>query len=371
MSVNHENQLVNTKVPIELLFTDFIPEEGTRDIPYFTERWYEHHKRFANKPVIRFSPHKQLYHYFMKRADFPSMYLDWYHTIFSSRNLVPPLSDTQIIDQRFVQYNIMKGALSQKQTSYFQQDPPLVKYNGNGGYFNLKDGHHRTAFLHCHGVKQVWVSMTQQDYDQWKNAEVLGSVLEVFQQQQRTLIYTPILHPSFMDLESERDDIYPTRLDLILEYLNATSVAGKKVIDIGCNIGYYARHFTREGAIVTGVEALTEHYELAQRLNHLERVYFDLRKERFETSNLIERYDIGLLLTVFYHMMKNVKVRDAFLRKINQTVEEMLFWESGDQPELEKAILLGSTHFDHYEKLGITTGTGKTRELGVFRKSRG
>ena len=85
---------------------------------------------------------------------------------------------------------------------------------------------------------------------------------------------------------------------------------------------------------------MAEHYELARRLNVLERVHFDLKEERFERSSLTETYDIGLLLTVFYHVMDDLPAREAFLRKLDQSVTGVLFWESGAEPEKEKAILL-------------------------------
>lgn len=114
---------------------------------------------------------------------------------------------------------------------------------------------------------------------------------------------------------------------------------------------------------------MTEHYELARALNNLERVQFNLRTERFEHSALTEDYDIGLLLTVFYHVMEDPTVRRAFLRNVDRAVKGWLFWESGAEPEREKAILLRETKFDRYEKLGDTEGTGKKREFGVFMKS--
>lgn len=114
---------------------------------------------------------------------------------------------------------------------------------------------------------------------------------------------------------------------------------------------------------------MAEHYELARQLNVLERVHFDLKEGRFERSSLTETYDIGLLLTVFYHVMDDLPAREAFLRKLDQSVTGVLFWESGAEPEKEKAILINGTHFDRYKKLGDTEGTGKKREFGVFLKS--
>lgn len=288
-------QTMVTKVPLELLFTDFIDEDHkTVLIPHYTEAWYDVHKRYGDLPIIRLTPHLQLFRYLMNQGEYPKL---------------------------------------------------------------------------CSGVRQVPARMSVRDYEYWKHTNAVNEVTEVFSRHLRTLIYTPILNPHFMHLKSERDDDYPTRMDLIMEYLGASSVRGKRVIDIGCNIGFYARHFTRQGAIVTGYEPLAEHYELARQLNVLERVHFDLKEEQFERSILTDTYDIGLLLTVFYHVMDDLPVREAFLRKLDQSVTGILFWESGAEAEKEKSILLVGTHFDRYEKLADTEGTGKKREFGVFLKS--
>ncbi|SEK18619.1 hypothetical protein SAMN04488688_10171 [Paenibacillus sp. cl141a] len=359
---------VNVDVPIELLFTDLVTEERKRDIPNYTDSWYEHHKLSADMPIMRFDSHKSLYRYFMNELASPSAYLDWYKKIFLTRGIDPPLQDEEVLAFRKNQYHIMKVDLSSN-SAFFHQDPPLVKFNRAGGYFNLRDGHHRSTFLYCQGKRSMKVKMSSEDYMDWMNIEGLSEVADSFQRYQRSLIYTPILHPSYLHLKSERDQTYPTRLDVIMDFLGSRSLLGAKVIDIGCNIGYYARHFAREGAHVTGLEPLAEHYDLALRLNRLERVNFDLLPDRFESSSRLQQYEIGLLLTVFYHHMGDPYIRNAFLRKINQCITDMLFWESGGEPETEKSILLQNTHFTRYVKLAATSGTGKVRELGVFLKT--
>lgn len=369
MGSEAREQMTVAKVPLELLFTDYIEEKHkTKIIPHFTEAWYEDHKRFADLPIIRLAPHLQLFRYFMNRRESPKLYLEWHSLIYTTRGLQVPVSDHELLEHRRLQFSSFT-ALFSKNPDYFLSDPILVVYDKEGGYFRIKDGHHRTIFQYCRGVRYIPARMTVQDYENWKNKEAVKGVRKVFSRHQRTLIYTPILNPYFMHLASERDNAYPTRLDLILEYLGSSSVRGKNIIDIGCNIGYYSRNFARQGARVTGYEPMAEHYELARELNRLERVQFDIRTERFERSTITKDYDIGLLLTVFYHLMDNSSVRQAFLQNVDRAVTGLLFWESGAEPEREKAILLQGTKFDKYEKLGDTEGTEKKRELGVFIKS--
>lgn len=369
MSSESHLQTMVTKVPLELLFSDFIDEEHkTVLIPHYTEAWYDVHKRYGDLPIIRLTPHLQLFRYLMNQGEYPKLYLEWHASLFTTRDLEVPISDYDLLEHFRLLHRTM-AALFANDKEHFNEDPILVQYNRKGGYFHVKDGHHRAIFQYCSGVRRIPARMTVRDYEDWKNTAAVNQVTEVFSRHLRTLIYTPILNPHFMHLKSERDDVYPTRMDLIMEYLGSSSVRGKRVVDIGCNIGYYARHFTRQGAIVTGYEPMAEHYELGRQLNVLERVSFDLKEERFERSSLTETYDIGLLLTVFYHVMGDLPVREAFLRKLDKSVTGVLFWESGAEPEKEKAILLSGTQFNRYKKLGDTEGTGKKREFGVFLKS--
>lgn len=68
MSSESHLQTMVTKVPLELLFTDFIEEEHKAEIPNYTEAWYEVHTRYADLPIIRLSPHLQLYRHLMNQG---------------------------------------------------------------------------------------------------------------------------------------------------------------------------------------------------------------------------------------------------------------------------------------------------------------
>jgi hypothetical protein len=55
------------------------------------------------------------------------------------------------------------------------------------------------------------------------------------------------------------------------------------------------------------------------------------------------------------------------LRKIDETVGELLIFESGDDPPREIEAIARGTHLGHYHRIATTYGTGKVRELGFFQ----
>ena len=178
MSSESHLQTMVTKVPLELLFTDFIEEEHKAEIPNYTEAWYEVHTRYADLPIIRLSPHLQLYRYLMNLGD-PKLYLDWHTSIYTTRDMKVPISDYDLLEQRRLQYRTM-AALFANDKEHFNEDPILVQYNRKGGYFRLKDGHHRAIFQYLSGVRHVPARMTVRDYEEWQHTDAVNQVTEVF-----------------------------------------------------------------------------------------------------------------------------------------------------------------------------------------------
>ncbi|OZB98371.1 methyltransferase domain-containing protein [Paenibacillus sp. XY044] len=360
---------VVTEIPVELLFTELDVRSARTDhlIESFTDHWYEHHLQCADISIMRLVPHRELYRYFLgERGTAPDAYLDWYEQIHATRGLSPPMSGNELLNQRRLEYGNMRSGLHSG-SDFFFEHPIKVRWNP-AGYFNILDGHHRASFLYCLGFRRIPVRISLQDYPVWLHSTAAAEVEQTIEDQQRMLIYTPILNPLFYGMHSERDETYPTRLDYIARFMGRGRLKGQSVLDIGCNIGYYARNFVREGAEVTGFEPDPDHHSLLYKLNVMERTEFSVITERFEESKDVPQYDIGLLLTVFYHVMKEPEACRRFLAQLDRSVCGLLFWESGDAIEAEKKMLMENTGFKHYEKLADTFGTGKYRELGVFRK---
>jgi len=237
------------------------------------------------------------------------------------------------------------------------------------GYFNLDAGCELTAWLAAHATRRVPVSISLEDRARWINGPQIAQAIAELARYHRTSAYpwpyTPLLHPGFYPIPSARDSTTPTRLDLILARLGSRRLEGKTVLDVGSSAGFFAQHFAREGARVTAIEPDASCVALCRALNRLLRTDFEVRHQSFEESDVMP-HDVGLLLSVFYPGLRDPARRRRFLRALDERVLELVIFESGDDPAAEVAAITAGSHFERYQRIATTWGTGKLRELGLF-----
>lgn len=352
-------------LPVELLFTERGDSPKIKKME-LGEKWKEHNKIWENLEIVRLSPHRELFMFFKGLADSPKKYLDWYHTIFSSRNAYPPFNDMSIIEQKYKEYYFQSEKINEGM-SFFIQAPCEAEWNDKG-YFNLTDGHHRCVFLYCMGIRRVPVKVKKEDYEKYLNRQAAEKCLKMIQEQNRKEFYQPILNPYFLDKIVYRDTCYKTRLDIILEYFDTFRFKNLKVLDIGANIGYYSHAFSRMGAQVIGLEPDKMHCDLAKTIGELLYSTAHFEQVTFEVYETEDEFDACMMLTVLYDIFHDAVKRDAFINKINDFVKQFIIWESGslESAKDEKACILEHTKFKYYHKLGNTYATGKIREIGIF-----
>lgn len=348
-------------IPVELLFSE--KKEDTY-LHKYTEEWNRQNSKWENSPIISFKPYKSLYQFFLYGTDYPREYCNWYQTLYTSRNMLSGRTDEQLIEKRFCEFKVMQKELN-RGMSFFIEHPAVAKWNIKG-YFNLVDGHHRTSFLYYSGLTKIPVQITRKDYELWCNSDVAESVHQLIVKQNRMDFYQPILNPYFLSINSYREDHSKSRLHHIMEYFITRKFEGKKVIDIGANLGYMGQAFYRMGAEVTLLEPDILHYELLKLINELLYANCKIVTSKFEEYDTNEKYDIAILLTVFFHYFSNEAVREKFVKQLNKMVNQMVIWESGPFPEKEKEYIIQHTKFHNYNHICYTYATNKFRELGIF-----
>lgn len=220
---------------------------------------------------------------------------------------------------------------------------------------------------------KTWIRMllTDEVCSQWDSRPIakLSSIDDI----RNRVFYSPVYHGKFRRAKVCRLDA--VRLDRIRKLLGPLG-EGLRCCDVGCNMGWMAHHMQRQGFGVTGIDYDERHLAVAWALNEtygLDVQFHNCFLAAFEPDH---EFDVTLALTVLYHMFfrqdewaipPSARMDPpAVVSKIDSMTKHALIWESGDDPEREKDIILSHSKMTRYLALGPTKGTGKRRELGVF-----
>ena len=349
------------QIPIELLRVSLNSKDTSEEIvlaSYETIRDKE-----MDFQIYRSAYYTELFEYLSGESDkYPYNYLNMLYN-----NKEAQWDKVLIMRKEFYDRHMM---LLQKGFSYYKDhcEPITVKYNRDRGFFSIIDGLHRATFLYSKGIRHIYAMMSYNDYISYINKDKITQLIKVLNDYNITDVYGSVLHPSFYNYSTLRDNVYPTRIESAYKALRGYQLKGKNLIDIGCNCGYNSRMFAREGANVTAVEMDKNTLELAKAISELENTKVNYIYGKFEDISIDEKFDIALLMTVLYWYLETPEILNAFFDRLNTMISEMIIWESGDQPELEKELIIKNTKFKNYTKLSFTVGTGKLREFGIFTK---
>jgi tRNA (mo5U34)-methyltransferase len=107
-----------------------------------------------------------------------------------------------------------------------------------------------------------------------------------------------------------------------------------KVLDIGCNAGYYSIELARRGAQVTAID-MNEHYLgqarwAAQKFGLEKRIDFR-RMQVYDLCRRTETYDLVLFLGVFYHLRYPLLGLDIVSRKVKRLLAFQTMTMPGDE----------------------------------------
>lgn len=236
------------------------------------------------------------------------------------------------------------------------------------GRFVVKTALEEVLFCVAKGYRRVTCEVGAEDYDKWLMRDEISECIITIQKYNLSFVYTPIMHPFFYNFPCKREEVGYTRLMGICDYFCRAGIEmqGKRVLDAGTYIGYFAQHFTRMGADVVGIEFDVRNYDMAVLLKKLSGCdSLVLRNMGIQDISDDEEFDIVFMMSVLnWHMYTELGIQ--IMEKINRITKKYLVWESGDEIELEKKFVLEHSSFTRYEKIMDTFGTGKIRELGIF-----
>src|SRR5438067_4881315 len=107
----------------------------------------------------------------------------------------------------------------------------------------------------------------------------------------------------------------------------ATDLAGRTVLDIGCNAGFYSIEMKRRGAArVLGIDCDDDYLAQARFAAEISRLDLEFRKlSVYDVGRLGERFDIVLFMGVLYHLRHPLLALDLIHAHVSR---DMLVFQS-------------------------------------------
>lgn len=357
------------RVPIEMLFCESDEFLGnTLKNASRPQAWHDVHVHSDGLSILSLRSHIRLFEGFFEPDKLDvSFYKNWWNAIHAGLGVNPPKTADERIFDRYDYFSYLNGRFA---ANGIDDDAFLLdgEYDPATGRFVLRDGHHRAAYLIARRERWANARMSAASHAALCDADRGALARQMLPAEGASDYYQPVEHPLLPPSFAHRDNFFPNRLSAIADALGYLRPAS--VLDIGSNIGYFSRHFSRSGARAVGVEPQEPHYNIAVALNALFQTNCDLRMSTAEEAQLgDEVFDIGIVLTVLYHFLNRPEIAIAMAQLIDKHVAYYLFWESGSDIDREVAFMAEHTGFGFYKRLRFTIGTGRVRELGVFARS--
>jgi tRNA (mo5U34)-methyltransferase len=128
-------------------------------------------------------------------------------------------------------------------------------------------------------------------------------------------------------------DFPENKWQLIEAYVPA-DLTGWRVLDVGCNAGYYSFQLASRGAHVTGIDADARYLQqaawAAKQFGLDDRVQF-LQKQVYEVANEDEPYDLIWFMGVLYHLRYPMLALDILAKKVRKLMMFQTLTMPGDQ----------------------------------------
>jgi len=142
-------------------------------------------------------------------------------------------------------------------------------------------------------------------------------------------IYHPMPFYEFRDLTTQvTDDSSYGRLVMILTHCG--DLAKKRVLDLGCNVGFYSFSLAKRGAHVTGIDSRQDYIDIASEVSLLYDVPVEflcepVTRDFFKADN--RRYDIALCFSMLQWVMdqRGMEYGLGTLRALSDACESLFF----------------------------------------------
>ena len=181
-------------------------------------------------------------------------------------------------------------------------------------------------------------------------------------------VYHPIPFFEFRNLSTQVDNRSPyQRLAMILSVYQ--DLQGMRILDLGCNVGFYSFSLAKRGANVTGIDSRSQYVDFAAFLARIYEVPATFIKTQIAPEfvrQAKERFDVTLCFSVLQWVIsqRGMDFARQVLRSVSLKSRAMFFdvpvnsgkarltCEPGNERSFVKDFLSGNTSYDYIKHLG-------------------
>lgn len=244
----------------------------------------------------------------------------------------------QLIDSIRAHGVLPSAQVSKIQDPSGRQSDEVEVNIGRNGELLFQDGRHRLAVAQLLGIQRIPVRVRVRHIEWQKLREFLFSMLEGGGGAAKDgMLYQSPAHPDLKDIPAEHscDD----RFEIMKR---ALKVQQGRVLDIGCNLGFFCHAFEAQGLDCVGVEYgpdiayATDSIRISES-KRFEVVAGDVLDPAVHDKILKKPVDVVNALSIFHHFLKtreNYERLEALLKKLHP---QQMFFEPHrtDEPHMQ------------------------------------
>ncbi|MGI6656854.1 MAG: nucleoside-diphosphate sugar epimerase/dehydratase [Desulfobulbus sp.] len=234
------------------------------------------------------------------------------------------------------------------------------------GYFNLVGGHHRTSFLVFREHKLLPLRISEVDFARWCNHSCLKKIRDELSANSVQSLYAPVPHPAFQTFPAYRESRLPSIYSALYRYLGVDGLAGKSVIDLCDDEGYFARLLYRlKAEKVTAYAPSAAKAELTTALNEL--LY--MPQIHVAVGDPTPNDSCSFLVVMDRATGLAVDERLALIKQADALCTGRMLWESyAEDFDADCQAIYAHSAFKHCEILLHVVLDGRRRTAAVFSK---
>jgi 2-polyprenyl-3-methyl-5-hydroxy-6-metoxy-1,4-benzoquinol methylase len=220
---------------------------------------------------------------------------------------------------------------------------------GRNGEFLFQDGRHRLAIAKVLGLKRVPVRVKVRHEEWQKFREYMFTMVAGGGGAAKDgVLYQSPVHPDLREIPAEHS--CEDRLELLLPHLRVHS---GRLLDIGCNLGFFCNRFEQVGLECTGIEYALDIAHASNRIALAEGrryrvIQGDVLDPQVHDPLLRQPFDVVLALNIFHHFIKTRTDYDRLVVLLGKLKPQQIFFEphrTDEAPMQDAYANLGAEEF--------------------------